>query len=166
MKGRKKGGNFMQQQPQYQNQNQYQQPQYQDQQPQYQYQQPQYQQQPQQQNNYGAMIGDTMKNMQPVYDATAMIGIAYAIFTTIIATIICSFLIYFGVLSINIYNPINDENLSKLVSYEQARKTCKTKIDTYSNIFQKLNVPFLSGGGSKKLLNEINNLSKKLNKYK
>jgi len=43
------------------------------------------------------MIGDTMKNMQPVYDATAMIGIAYAIFTTIIATIICSFLIYFGV---------------------------------------------------------------------
>jgi hypothetical protein len=75
-------------------------------------------------------------------------------------------LIYFGILSINIYKPINDENLSKLVSYEQARKTCKTKIDTYSNIFQKLNVPFLSGGGSKKLVHEINNLSKKLNKYK
>lgn len=76
------------------------------------------------------------------------------------------FLIYFGILSINIYKPINDENLSKLVSYDQAKKICKTKIDTYSNILQKLNVPFLSGGGSKKLLNEINILTNKLNKYK
>ena len=74
-------------------------------------------------------------------------------------------LIYFGILSINIFKPINDENLSKLVSYEQAKKTCKAKIDTYSNIFQKFNVPFLSGGG-KKLVDEINKLSKKLNKYK
>lgn len=74
-------------------------------------------------------------------------------------------LIYFGILSINIFTPINDENLSKLVSYEQAKKTCKSKIDTYSNIFQKFNVPFLSGGG-KKLVDEINKFSKKLNKYK
>ena len=93
---RKKGGNYMQQpqyqyeqqQPQYQYQypNQYQQP------PQYQYQQP-----PQQTTNYTGMIGDTMKNMQPVYDASAAIGIAYAIFSAVMATIICGFVIYFGV---------------------------------------------------------------------
>jgi hypothetical protein len=42
------------------------------------------------------MMGDTMKNMQPVYDATASIGIAYAIFSAIMATIICGFVIYGG----------------------------------------------------------------------
>jgi hypothetical protein len=62
MARKSKGGNFIQQ-PQYQPQPQYQ---YQ-QQPQYQYQ----PQQPQQQTNYTGMIGDTMKTMQPVYDATA-----------------------------------------------------------------------------------------------
>ena len=52
-----------------------------------------YQQQPyqqQHQTNYTGMIGDTMKTMQPVYDATASIGIAYSIFSTVMATIICS----------------------------------------------------------------------------
>lgn len=74
-------------------------------------------------------------------------------------------LIYFGFLSINIYKPINDENLTKLVSYEQAKKTCKVKIDSYTSLFKKFNIPFLSGGG-KKLVEEINKFSKKLNKYK
>ena len=89
---RKKGGNYMQQQqqPQYPNQYQYQQP------PQYQYPN-QYQQPPQQTTNYTGMIGDTMKNMQPVYDASAAIGIAYAIFSAVMATLVCSFVIYFGV---------------------------------------------------------------------
>jgi len=80
MARKSKGGNFIQQ-PQYQ----YQQP--------YQYQ-PQMQQQ--QQTNYTGMIGDTMKTMQPVYDATASIGIAYSIFSTVMATIICSIGIYVG----------------------------------------------------------------------
>ena len=86
---RKKGGNFIdpnQYQNQYQNQypNQYQN-------------QNQYQQQQQEQpTNYTGMIGDTMKTMQPVYDATASIGIAYAIFSAVMATIICGFAIYGG----------------------------------------------------------------------
>jgi hypothetical protein len=76
---KRKGGNFQYQQP-----NQYQ----------------QYQQQPNQfqqpQTNYNGMIGDTMKTMQPVYDASASIGIAYSIFSTVIATIICSIGIFIG----------------------------------------------------------------------
>ena len=79
MRSKKKAGNFMQP-------NQYQQQPIQ----QNQY----YQQQPHQQNS---MIGDAMNNMQPVYDATATIGIAYSIFSAVIATIICSIAIYVGV---------------------------------------------------------------------
>ena len=98
---RKKGGNLTQQyqQQQYQQQ-QYPQQQYPQQQyPQQQYPQQQYQNQYQQQEqptNYTGMIGDTMKTMQPVYDVTASIGIAYAIFSAVIATIICGFAIYGG----------------------------------------------------------------------
>lgn len=76
---KRKGGNFQYQQP-----NQYQ----------------QYQQQPNQfqqpQTNYNGMIGDTMKTMQPVYDASASIGIAYSIFSAVMATIICSIGIFIG----------------------------------------------------------------------
>ena len=39
------------------------------------------------------MIGDTMKTMQPVYDVTASIGIVYAIFSAVMATIICGTII-------------------------------------------------------------------------
>jgi hypothetical protein len=87
---RKKAGNFMQQF----NQNQQQPNQYQQQQQQ-QPNQYQYQQQHQQQSK--SMIGDAMNNMQPVYDATATIGIAYSVFSTVIATIVCSIAIFVGV---------------------------------------------------------------------
>lgn len=36
-------------------------------------------------------------------------------------------LIYWGIISINIFKPINQEYLSKLVSYEQAKKVCNYK---------------------------------------
>ena len=88
---RKKGGNLIDQQ---QYPNQYPQ-QYQQQYPnQYQQQYPnQYQQQP---TNYNGMIGDTMKTLQPVYNTTATIGIVYAIFSAVMATVICGFAIYGG----------------------------------------------------------------------
>ena len=89
MTRKSKGGNYMQQPYQ---QQPYQQQPYQQQQ----YQQQPYQYQQQQQTNYTGMIGDTMKTMQPVYDATASIGIAYSIFSTVMATIICSIGIYVG----------------------------------------------------------------------
>ena len=69
-------------------------------------------------------------------------------------------LIYFGILSIDIFNPINEENLSKIVSYDQATKTCKV-----SKVFEMKN--FLSSmmpwsGGGKKLTHEIKKLGTKL----
>ena len=136
---KKKGGNIIQQpqyqQPQYQQQPEYhQQPQYQ--QPEYhqpQYQQTQYQPQYQQQyqqpqqptTNYSGMMGDTMKNMQPVYDATASIGIAYAVFSAVMATIICGFAIYGGFWVKN----INADKTAKTTGTIKEATCSKTKND-------------------------------------
>ena len=85
---------------QYQNQYQNQYPNQYPNQNQYQNQYPnqnQYQNQYQNPTNYNEMIGNTMKTMQPVYDVTASIGIVYAIFSAVMATIICGIAIYAGV---------------------------------------------------------------------
>lgn len=44
-----------------------------------------------------------------------------------IFSIITLALIYFGIISIDLFNPINKDNLSALVSDEQAKKTCSYK---------------------------------------
>jgi hypothetical protein len=44
-----------------------------------------------------------------------------------IFSIITLVLIYFGIISIDIFNPINKDNLTPLVSYNQAKKTCSYK---------------------------------------
>jgi hypothetical protein len=117
---RKKGGNYIDPQQQYPNQ-------YPNQYPQQQYPQQQYSNQyPQQQpTNYTGMIGDTMKNMQPVYDATASIGIAYAIFSAVIATIICGFAIYGGFWVKN----INSDKTAKTTGTIKDAICSKTKND-------------------------------------
>jgi hypothetical protein len=65
-------------------------------------------------------------------------------------------LIYFGVISIDIFKPNTEENLSKLVSYEQAKKVCNFKKPfkqehgfLYDLIFGQ------SGGGLSKELKKI-----------
>ena len=91
----------------------------------------QYQQYPNQQYqqyqpaNYNGMVGDTMKTMQPVYDVTATIGIAYAIFSTVIVTIISVFVIYFGVWIKN----MNAEKTEKTVGTIKDTTCSKTKND-------------------------------------
>ena len=67
-------------------------------------------------------------------------------------------LIYFGMFSIDIFNSINEENMSKVVSYDQAKRTCKiSKSAEIMNFFKNLN-PF--NGGGKKLTEEIKKLNK------
>jgi hypothetical protein len=69
-------------------------------------------------------------------------------------------LIYFGILSIDIFNPINEENLSKVVSYEQATKTCKvSKVLEMKNFLTSM-MPW--SGGGKKLTREIKKIGTKL----
>ena len=73
-------------------------------------------------------------------------------------SILTIILIYFGMVSIYIFNSINEENLSKVTSYEQAKRTCKiAKSAEMASFFKSLN-PF--SGGGKKLTNEIKKLGK------
>ncbi len=125
-------------------------------------------------NNESVNVFDIIKDMFKHYKVTITSVISFFVvissFSNLgtipgIFCLLTVLLIYFGFLSINIYKPVNDESFSKLVSYEQAKKTCKIKTDFYSNILKKLNIPFFSGGG-KILVNELNKLSKKINKYK
>jgi hypothetical protein len=77
-------------------------------------------------------------------------------------SILTIILIYFGMVSIDIFNSINEENMSKVTSYEQAKKTCKVeKSVEIMNFFKSLN-PF--SGGGKKLTDEIKKLGKQIKK--
>jgi hypothetical protein len=57
--------------------------------------------------------------------AFSNLGVIPGIFS--ILTVIC---IYWGVISINIFKPISQQNLTEVVSYDQAKKTCITKGET------------------------------------
>ena len=69
-------------------------------------------------------------------------------------------LIYFGILSIDIFNPINEDNLSKVVSYDQAKRTCKVQKEFELKSFFKSMLPW--SGGGKKLTDEIKKIGHKL----
>ena len=67
-------------------------------------------------------------------------------------------LIYFGMVSFNIFSSINEENMSKVTSYDQAKRTCKISIlHSLKDKFKKI----FSGGG-KELTNEIKKLGKQM----
>ena len=82
-----------------------------------------------------------------IINAFASLGTLPGIFS-----IITLALIYFGIISINIFKPNHKENVSPIVSYEQAKKTCSySKPPKESHWFS-----FQSGG---------TNLAKELKKY-
>ena len=69
-------------------------------------------------------------------------------------------LIYFGILSIDIFNPVKKENLSPVVSYNQAKKTCNFKEISKEKHGLLYNMIFGQSGGS--LTRELKNIGKKL----
>ena len=69
-------------------------------------------------------------------------------------------LIYFGILSIDIFNSIKKDNLSPLVSYNQAKKTCSFKEIPKEKHGLLYNMIFGQSGGS--LTRELKNIGKKL----
>ena len=78
-------------------------------------------------------------------------------------SIITVLLIYFGVISIEIFQPIKQNiRLSELVSYKQAKKTCKLEVKPTGLGVGILNRIFQKGG--KNLADEIKKLGKTLNK--
>jgi hypothetical protein len=81
-------------------------------------------------------------------------------------------LIYWGIISIDIFKPIKEENLSALVSNQQAKKKCeapeasastpKTKKHGYIYNFINFFYPLHSQSGGKSLAKELKNIGKKI----
>jgi hypothetical protein len=68
--------------------------------------------------------------------------------------------IYFGIISIDLFNPINKTNLSPLVSYEQAKKTCNFSDSSNSKHGFLYNLFFGQKGGS--ITKELKSIQKKI----
>ena len=78
----------------------------------------------------------------------------FAIFTLI--------LIYFGIISINIFQPVGSGDLTPVVSNEQANKTCKS-VDSFSHKKHGLLYTLIFGQKGGNVIKELKNVSKKLN---
>jgi hypothetical protein len=71
--------------------------------------------------------------------------------TSGIFSIITLGLIYFGIISIGLFNPIINNNITPAVSFEQATKTCKFKrVDIISSPLSLLKGTILKGGSISK----------------
>lgn len=79
-----------------------------------------------------------------------------------ILSIVTLCLIYWGVLSINIFKPIVETNLTPVVSYEQAKKKCtalKSKETKHGFLYNLL----IGQKGGDNITKELKNLEKKIN---
>jgi len=80
-----------------------------------------------------------------------------------LALLITICLIYYGVLKIDLFNPVEDEKFSKVVSFKQAKKTCNIVENTVENTKKSLfNFFNFSGGGN--IIKDLKNISKKMSK--
>jgi hypothetical protein len=91
-----------------------------------------------------------------VFLAFSKLGTAPGIFS-----IITIGLIYWGVISIDIFKPISEVNLTPVVSYEQAKKTCSFKTPSSEKHGFLYNLIFGQKGGAN-LTNQLKKINKNL----
>ena len=77
-------------------------------------------------------------------------------------------LIYFGIITIDLFKPNNEDGLSALTSYKQAKKTCNFNINTGKPVTKEnhgllYNLIFGQNGGGN-ISKELKNIGKKLSK--
>ena len=75
-----------------------------------------------------------------------------------VTSIIILCLVYFGVISIDLFNSVPEKNLTPVGKYDQAKKTCSTKISAKENGFFN----FFGQKGGNKIANELKRLGKTL----
>jgi len=93
-----------------------------------------------------------------IVSAFAKLGTISGVFS-----IVTLLLIYWGIISIDIFKPISKENLSPLTSYKQAKKTCSEDIKSKSTEKHGLLYDILMGGKREEnIKKELKNLGKKL----
>jgi hypothetical protein len=125
----------------------------------------------------GEMLGKSV-NVLPIikdvfkYYKTIIMGIfsffvitsAFSKLGTIqgIISIISLALIYFGIISIDLFNPISKDHLTSLVSYNQAKKTCSFKESTKKTEEQGFLYNLLHGQKGGNITKELKEIGKKL----
>lgn len=92
-----------------------------------------------------------------IVSAFSNLGIVSGIFSIIVLL-----LIYFGTISIDLFNPIKKDNLSPLVSFTQAKKTCSYKESAREKHGLLYNLLFGQKGGT--IVKDIKELGKRLSK--
>ena len=92
-----------------------------------------------------------------VLSAFSKLGMISGIFS-----IITLMLIYFGIISIDLFKTVNKENLSPLVSFNQAKKTCSYKELAKEKHGLLYNLLFGQKGGN--IVKEIKEVGKRLSK--
>jgi hypothetical protein len=90
-----------------------------------------------------------------ILSAFTKLGTVSGVFSVIILA-----LIYFGIITIDIFKPINKDNLSPEVSYNQAKKTCSYKGFLKEKHGILYNILFGQKGGN--ITKELKNISKKI----
>jgi hypothetical protein len=114
----------------------------------------------------GTIIQDVFKYYKIPFMAIFSLFVIISSFSKLgtgpgIFSIITLSLIYFGIITIDIFNPINNNNISPVVSFEQAKKTCSFKPQT-TNSKNGLLYNLLRGGGN--ISKEIKNAGKILSR--
>ena len=79
-----------------------------------------------------------------------------------IFSILTLLLIYFGIISIDLFNPSSKENLSPVVSFNQAKKTCSFKEPSKEKHGLLYGLVFGQQGGN--ITKEIKEIGKKLSR--
>jgi len=106
---------------------------------------------------YYKVLITTIISLFVVISAFSNLGNTSGLFSLIVIA-----LIYFGIFTIDIYNPILRPNLSPLVSYKQAIKTCiKNDTSIKKGIFGMFS-SFLPQKGGNRFIYELKKISKKL----
>ena len=90
-----------------------------------------------------------------ILNAFSKLGTVPGIFSLIVLI-----LIYFGIIAIDIFKPISQENLSPLTSYSQAKKTCNYKETSKEKHGLLYDILFGQKGGN--LAKELKNINKKI----
>jgi hypothetical protein len=114
----------------------------------------------------GTIIQDVFKYYKlPIMSVISLFVILLA-FSTLgtvsgVFSIITLGLIYFGIISIDTFNPISNDNMSLAVSFDQAKKTCSFKPQVTNGKHGLLYNLFIGGNISKEIKNAGKLLSRK-----
>jgi hypothetical protein len=117
-----------------------------------------------------AIIQDIFKYYKVTIMSIFSFFIITSAFTTMgstagIFSLIVLILIYFGVISINLFQPVGKTDMTQVVSNEQAKKTCNIKRDTDTKKHGLL-YTLIFGQSGGKISNELKKLGKNLTNVK